>query len=87
MTGFEAHVRDEAKTPGGWAFYSFDSDKPAEQIPVAAACFSCHQQHAAVATTFVQFYPTLLPIATAKKTLSAEYLKDSASDPKPESKP
>jgi hypothetical protein len=87
IMGFEVHVRDEAKTPGGWAFYEFDSEKPAEQIPVAAACYSCHQQHAAVATTFVQFYPTLLPIAKEKKTLSAEYLKDSASDPKPDSKP
>jgi hypothetical protein len=26
----------------------------------------------------VQFYPTLLPIADAKKTLSAAYLKDEA---------
>jgi hypothetical protein len=87
IMGFEVHVRDEAKTPGGWAFYEFDSEKPAEQLPVAAACYSCHQQHAAVATTFVQFYPTLLPIAKEKKTLSAEYLKDSASDPKPDSRP
>jgi hypothetical protein len=87
MTGFEVHVRDEAKTPGGWAFYEFDSEKPAQQIPVAAACYSCHQQHAAVATTFVQFYPTLLPIAKEKKTLSEEYLKESAIDPKPDSKP
>jgi hypothetical protein len=83
VTGFEAHVRDEAKTPGGWAFYVFDSDKPAEQIPVAAACYSCHEQHAAVATTFVQFYPTLLPIAKAKQTFSAEYLKESAAELKP----
>jgi Cytochrome P460 len=81
IMGFEVHVRDEARTPGGWAFYEFDSDKPAEQIPVAAPCYSCHQQHAAVATTFVQFYPTLLPIAKEKKTLSAEYLKESANDP------
>ena len=81
--GFEVHVRDEAKTPGDWAFYEFDSEKPAEQIPVAAPCYSCHQQHAAVATTFVQFYPTLLPIATEKKTLSAEYLKDPAAAVKP----
>jgi hypothetical protein len=78
MMGFEVHVRDEAKTPGGWAFYAFDSDKPAEQIPVTAPCYSCHEQHAAVATTFVQFYPTLLPIAREKKTLSAAYLKDVA---------
>jgi hypothetical protein len=87
IMGFEVHVRDEAKTPGGWAFYDFDSDKPAEQIPAAAACYSCHQQHAAVATTFVQFYPTLLPIAKEEKTLSAEYLKESGSDPKPGSTP
>jgi len=82
IMGFEVHVRDEAKTPGGWAFYAFDSDKPAEQIPAAAACYSCHREHAAVATTFVQFYPTLLPIATAKKTMSAEYLKESAAGQK-----
>jgi hypothetical protein len=73
IMGFEVHVRDEAKTPGGWAFYAFDDSKPAEQIPVAAPCYSCHQQHAAVGTTFVQFYPTLLPIATAKNTLSRIY--------------
>jgi Cytochrome P460 len=83
ITGFEVHVRDEAKTPGGWAFYEFDNAKPAEQIPVAAACYSCHEQHAAVATTFVQFYPTLLPIAKRKKTLSAAYLKEFAAEPKP----
>lgn len=83
IMGFEVHVRDEAKTPGGWAFYEFDNEKPAEQIPVAAVCYSCHQLHAAVATTFVQFYPTLLPIAKAKKTLSAEYLKELAAETKP----
>ena len=81
IMGFEVHVRDEAKTPGGWAFYEFDNEKPAEQIPVAAPCYSCHQQHAAVATTFVQFYPTLLPIAKEKKTLSPEYLKEPVADP------
>jgi hypothetical protein len=83
IMGFEVHVRDEAKTPGGWAFYEFDSDKPAEQVPTTAPCYTCHQQHAAVATTFVQFYPTLLPIAKEKKTLSAEYLTELAAEPKP----
>jgi len=76
--GFEAHVKDEARfkggAGGGWAFFAFDGDKPAKQIPYEAACYSCHQQHAAVDTTFVQFYPTLLPIAQKQKTLSAEYL-------------
>jgi hypothetical protein len=31
-----------------------------------------------VDTTFVQFYPTLLPIAEMKKTFSDAYLKDEA---------
>ena len=35
-------------------------------------------QHAAVDTTFVQFYPTLLPIARQKHTLSAEFAKEDA---------
>jgi len=63
---------------GGWAFYAFEREKPAEQIPVSAPCYSCHEHHAAVATTFIQFYPTLLPIAQEKKTLSVGYLKDNA---------
>ena len=32
------------------------------------------EKHGAVDTTFVQFYPTLMPIAEQKKTLSAAYL-------------
>jgi hypothetical protein len=47
-------------------------------IPRTAECYSCHAQHAAVDNTFVQFYPTLLPIATAKGTLSTEYQAESA---------
>ncbi len=82
ITDFEVHVRDEARTPGKWAFYAFDNEQPAEQIPLAASCYSCHEQHAAVATTFVQFYPTLLPIATQKKTLSENYLHETEAPPK-----
>ena len=47
-------------------------------MPTSAACYSCHAQHAAVDTTFVQFDPTLLPIAQSHHTLSPTYLKDSA---------
>jgi len=42
-------------------------------IPVTAACYSCHAAQGAADTTFVQFYPTLLPIANSKGTLSALY--------------
>ncbi len=76
ITGLEVHVKDEARFPGKWAFFSFHGGKTAEMIPTSADCYSCHAAHAAVDTTFVQFYPTLLPIATSKGTLSAAYLKE-----------
>jgi len=75
----EVHVKDEARFPGKWAFFSFEGDGTnGKLIPQSASCYSCHASHAAVDTTFVQFYPTLLPIAQAKGTLSAAYLKDEA---------
>jgi hypothetical protein len=79
VMGIEVHVKDVARFPGGWAFFDFAS--PTENgkvLPPSASCYSCHQQHAAVDTTFVQFYPTLLPIARDKKTLSDAFLKDEA---------
>jgi len=74
----EVHVKDEARFPGKWAFFGFDGSKTAKMIPTTADCYSCHAAHAAVDTTFVQFYPTLLPIAKSKATLSAGYQKESA---------
>ncbi len=76
--GVEVHVKDEARFPGKWAFFGFDEGKTARMIPTSTDCYSCHAAHAAVDTTFVQFYPTLLPIATSKGTLSAAYLKEIA---------
>lgn len=79
VMGLEVHVRDEARFPGKWAFFGFDDNaKAAKMFPAGAACYTCHQDHGAVDTTFVQFYPTLLPIAKSKSTLSATYLKESA---------
>ena len=77
--GMEVHIKDEAKFPGKWAFFGFDDEKPAKMIPTSADCYSCHQQHAAVDTTFVQFYPTLLQVAKKKNTLSPAYVKETAS--------
>lgn len=76
VVALEAHVKDEARFKGGWGFYSFDGDMPATKIPDTAACYSCHLEHAAADTTFVQFYPTLLPLATKFGTLSPSYLKN-----------
>ncbi len=77
IMGFEVHVKDEAHFPGKWAFFDFDSpDKNGTLIPEKAPCYTCHAAHAAVDTTFVQFYPTLLPIAKEKGTLTPEFLKE-----------
>jgi len=78
LMGREVHVKDEARFPGKWAFFGFDSTEPSKMVPKEAACYLCHEQHAAVDTTFVQFYPTLIDIAKNKGTLSAAYLKDEA---------
>jgi hypothetical protein len=77
LMGREVHVKDSAHLEG-WAFFGFDTGKAAKMIPRTAECYSCHAAHAAVDNTFVQFYPTLLPIATAKGTLSAAYKMESA---------
>jgi hypothetical protein len=76
VMGLEVHVKDEAHFPGKWAFFGFDDGKTAKMIPTTADCYSCHAEHAAVDTTFVQFYPSLLLIAKSKQTLSAAYLKE-----------
>jgi hypothetical protein len=75
VMGMEIHVKDVKRFQGqgGWAFFSFRDTAPAGMIPTTEDCYSCHQQHAAVDTTFVQFYPTLLKIATLKGTLSPGY--------------
>ena len=78
IDGVEVHVKDTARFDGGWAFFGTDGHTPAAKIPDSASCYSCHRGHAAVDTTFMQFYPTLLPIATQKGTLSAAYLEDEA---------
>ena len=76
VMGLEVHVKDEARFQGKWAFFGFDNTRTAKMTPTGAACYSCHQDHGAVDTTFVQFYPTLLPIAKSKATLSAGYIKE-----------
>lgn len=86
IMGMEIHVKDEARFPGKWAFFGSEDGKTAKLIPQSASCYSCHADHAAVDTTFVQFYPTLLPVAKAKNTLSPGYLKDVAALEKEDAK-
>lgn len=68
VTDIEAHVKNE-KFAGKWAFFGFPNGADTgKQIATTASCYSCHEQHGVVDTTFVQFYPTLIEIAKAKGT-------------------
>ena len=72
---FEAEVKDSSRFPGnGWAFFALGNGKTAKMIPRSASCYTCHPDKGAVDNTFVQFYPTLLPVAKAKGTLTPAYL-------------
>src|ERR1700736_2256247 len=75
VLGKELHVKD-ARLDGGWGFFAVVDSGMGIPIKRPAECYTCHEAHAAVETTFVQFYPTLLPVAKAKGTLSPAYLAD-----------
>ncbi len=74
VSGVELH----AKIHGEWTFYARGDDGYEHLIAKPASCYTCHEEHAAVDTTFTQFYPTLLPIAKARHVLSAKYMADQA---------
>jgi len=78
VMGVEVHVKDTKRFQGGWAFVAFRGREPTDAIPQSADCYSCHREHGAVDTTFVQFYPTLLD-ATTRKESSQQPRADRAS--------
>jgi len=78
VMSLSAHVKDEKRFPGKWAFFGFGAEKTAKMIPPSADCYSCHTSHGAVDSTFVQFYPTLLPVAKGKGTLTRTYQEEIA---------
>ena len=71
LGGLVVEVKDEKRYDNKWAYFSFGTDKkttgPIE--PAKNACWNCHEDHAAVEHTFVQFYPEMLKIARAKGTI------------------
>jgi hypothetical protein len=73
--GIETHVKDK-RFSSGWAFFPFRDENPSTALPQTSDCNVCHEKHGAVDTTFVQFYPTALPVAQSKKTFSEAYLAD-----------
>jgi hypothetical protein len=64
LHGVEVSVKDSARFKGRWAYFDFGASQSATPEP-ESNCFACHQQHAAVDMTFVQFYPTLQKVASA----------------------
>ncbi len=67
VAAVEVHVKDAAR--GGWVFFAFGKSDTAKLIPTTANCYSCHDEHGSVDSTFVQFYPTLIDVAKQKGTL------------------
>ena len=64
LMGLVVEVKDSSRFPEKWAYFVFDADgKTADAMPKGNPCWSCHDAHAAVEHTFVQFYPTLKPVA------------------------
>jgi hypothetical protein len=67
-----AAIEAEVKEGDQWVFYGFGKDgTTGKPFPRTERCYSCHAENAASDNTFVQFYPTLLPIAKAKGTFKA----------------
>jgi hypothetical protein len=63
FNGLSAAVKDKARFPDGWAYFSF-SDGPGKWKDKArpaktAACYDCHRQKGAEDNVFTQYYPVL----------------------------
>jgi hypothetical protein len=63
LAGISVKVKDAARFPDKWAYYSFDSSAQTAHTNPKATCWQCHHDHGAVDSTYVQFYPTLKPVA------------------------
>ena len=63
LMGISVQVKDLARFAEKWGFFSFDSSQKTAKANPKAMCWQCHHDHGAVESTFVQFYPTLKPVA------------------------
>jgi len=71
LAGLAVEVKDSKHNPDPWTYYTFPAEgKTAVPMP-KTDCWSCHDAHAAVEHTFVQFYPTLKVIAQQYNTYNA----------------
>jgi hypothetical protein len=74
IVGMEVHLKDVSRYPATkWAFFEFGTaGRRAKPMPPDSNCQTCHSMNGAVDQTFVQFYPTLIPVAKAKGTFKLE---------------
>ena len=63
LLGLSVEVKDSSRNPDKWAYYGFEPNAKTAEVMPKSNCWSCHEQHAAVEHTFVQFFPTLKPVA------------------------
>ncbi len=77
LSGLAVEVKDETKFPDKWAYFGFSGEAKTAQPNPQQQCWQCHNDNGAVEHTFVQFYPTLKPIAEKFGT----YRKDAAANP------
>lgn len=63
LMGIGVEVKDATHYPEKWAYFNFEGSETAASANPKQGCFDCHDAHAAVEHSFVQFYPTLKPIA------------------------
>lgn len=74
VVSVEVEIKDPRFTDTeGWGFFEFDTGRqPAQRAAKGASCYTCHSAHGAVEQTFVQFYPTLIPVAEKYGTLKKQ---------------
>jgi hypothetical protein len=73
LMGLAVEVKDSTRNPDKWAYYGFAADsKSSGAMAHGNSCWTCHDAHAAVEHTFVQFYPTLKTVAKQFGTYNEE---------------
>ena len=63
LMGLAVEVKDTSRFADKWVYFNFGTDDKTATANPKKACWECHEDNAAVEHSFVQFYPTLKPIA------------------------
>jgi hypothetical protein len=64
VAGFSVEVKDAALSKDAYQYFIFGTDaQTAKAMPAGNDCWACHSKNGGADNTFVQFYPTLKPIA------------------------